>query len=102
MRVANVAGELDCVVEIHPHFFRRVRIRTKSQRDADLRSHLEDLFAGIHFFAIFAQSGGVDFDGDSILFSGLEEPFEEWRAILLRVKTKLFAQISMTNYFKQP
>src|SRR6266850_1503994 len=51
MGVADTTGELDCVGEIHSHFFRRVRIRAKSQGDADLRGHLEDLFAGIHFLA---------------------------------------------------
>ena len=56
MRIASALGPRDGFREIHSHFARRMRIGAEGDGDVALLGHLDNLSAGIDFFAILAQA----------------------------------------------
>src|SRR5262245_39031177 len=76
MSVTAVARQLDSFGKVHADFFYRVGIRGKSDRHIDLASHSDDLRAGIDFFAVLAQTDGVQFHRDATAFCRLQKTAE--------------------------
>ena len=100
--ITRAACQFDGFHEVHPHFAGRVRIRSEGDRHAHLRRQNDDLSTRIDFFAVFAQSGGVEFHGHIFSFGGFEKAFEERRAILRRIEAEFLAQVSVRDGFEKP
>ena len=99
--VTNLSRQLDRLGEVQAHFTGRMRVRAEGDADISRLRKLEDLRAGINLFAILAQTGGVQFDGDMFLRRDIEELFKQRRAITLRVDAEFFRQIRVANDLKQ-
>ena len=79
MRVAKFARQLNCFSKIHGYLVWRVSIGRESDRHAHLRGKTDNLRAWINFFAVFAQPGGVQFHGQTMLLDCLQQSVEERR-----------------------
>src|SRR5690242_12459506 len=57
--VTHAVREFDRFLEIHPHLFRRMRIRAEGDGDFALESEREEFATRINLFAILPQARGV-------------------------------------------
>src|SRR5437762_8490777 len=101
MRVPGAARQSYSFGKIHPHFADRMSIRGESYRHADLRSHLDDLRAGIDLSTIFSQTGGVKLHRYALFLRRFQKAPEERSAITVGIKAKLFAQVGMSDDFEE-
>ena len=94
-------GELVTVERGNPDFAGCVGIGAKRDRDAILEREFQDRGAGINFFAILPQPGGVKFDGAAGFFCRCQKFFVKRRTVLHGADAKFFRQVNVADNVKQ-
>src|SRR5439155_6650685 len=92
VRVTCPASQRHRFCKIHSDLADGMGVRSEGDGHACLRGQVDNLWAGINLPAIFAQTGCVQFHGDILFLRGFQEPAEQMSTVLVRIKTKLFAQ----------
>ena len=99
--VAHRAGQGDGFGKGAAHFRRRMGVGAKGDRYLVLRGQLQKGAAGVNLAALFAQAGGVEFDGDVLLLRGFQKTIEQRGAILFGINIKFLGQIGVADDFKK-
>ncbi len=99
--VARFARQLNGLGKIHSHFLRRVGVGAERDGHACLKRELEDFAARIDFLAILPQAGGVEFNGATVLFRGVQKLLVKRRAVRRRWVPEFFRQIGMADDFEE-
>ncbi len=99
--VTDRVRELDGIGKIHSHLPRRVGIRAERDRHVVLKRELEKLAARINLAAIFAEAGGVEFNGAMVLPRRRQEFLVKRRAVARGTMAEFLRQVSMADDLKQ-